>query len=209
MNSSDGRRKTISLVASLLLFSALAGYCGSRESVRPSTWARPIEIDGVPNLHKVSDTLFRSGQPSPEGLKALAALGIKTIINLRSMHPAAEETASAGLNYVEIPSRATSVKKADVLRFLAAVTESSGGPYLVHCHHGADRAGLMVAAYRVVVQNWTKEEAIREMKTGGYGFHSVYSNIVRFIRRLDAAEYRKALAKLKKNIDSAGEIVIN
>ena len=47
----------------------------------------------------------------------------------------------------------------------------SCGPFFVHCQHGSDRTGVCIAAYRIVVQGWTKQDAIREMTGGNYGFH--------------------------------------
>ena len=53
---------------------------------RPAHWAQPMQVDGVPNLHKVSDSLYRSAQPSAEGMANLKAMGIVTVVNLRSFH---------------------------------------------------------------------------------------------------------------------------
>jgi tyrosine-protein phosphatase SIW14 len=57
---------------------------------------------------------------------------------------------------------------------------------LLHCKQGSDRTGYIVAAYRMAVMNWTKEEAIREFKKGGYGYHeAAFPNIVRLLEALD------------------------
>ncbi|MBN2212120.1 MAG: hypothetical protein JW709_12050, partial [Sedimentisphaerales bacterium] len=58
---------------------------------RPATWATPIDVPGAPNLYKVSDVLYRSAQPSLEGLEQLKKLGIKTVVNLRSFHSDSDE----------------------------------------------------------------------------------------------------------------------
>ena len=62
---------------------------------------------------------------------------------------------------------------------------------LVHCWHGADRTGMMCAVYRLAVEGWTKEEAIEELTEGGYGFHSVWKNIVPYVRDLDVERLRE------------------
>ena len=41
-------------------------------------------------------------------------------------------------------------------------------PVLVHCQHGQDRTGLIIAAYRVVASGWTKPMAMDEAITSGY-----------------------------------------
>ena len=61
--------------------------CGAEEpAARPEKWAVPITCAGVPNLHKVSDKLYRSAQPTAEGMTNLVALGVKTVVNLRDNH---------------------------------------------------------------------------------------------------------------------------
>jgi len=64
---------------------------------------------------------------------------------------------------------------------------------LIHCKHGADRTGLIVAMYRIVFQNWTKEQAIDEMTQGDFGFHQIYSNIIDFIRNVDVENIKKQI----------------
>ena len=84
----------------------------------------------------------------------------------------------------------------DIVRFLRIVTDKNRQPVFVHCLHGADRTGTMCAAYRVVVDGWTKQQAIDEMTKGGYGFHPVWTNLPKLIENLDV-EKIKAKAGLK------------
>ncbi len=199
MHPDRSRRRLLSLALLLIVLSAPACVFAAMENGRPSTWARPVSVEGVPNLYKVSDSLYRSGQPENDGWKALKGLGIKTVINLRNDRSEQQEVTEAGLAYVVIPSRAEDVRKPDVLKFLAIVSDPAGAPYLVHCHHGADRTGLMVAVYRVVIEGWEKDEAIREMKRGGFGFHSIYTNISRFIKKMNVEEFRSSVSSQKKS----------
>lgn len=75
--------KSLSLIAvisvTVFLFLNTASACGAETSPthRPEGWAKLIEIKGVPNLHKVSDTLYRSAQPSAEGMRNLKAKSIQ------------------------------------------------------------------------------------------------------------------------------------
>lgn len=187
-------RVLLALVIPLLLVFLAAGNTDCRqEAPRPESWAQPVQVEGVPNLHKVSDLLYRCAQPTAAGFKQLEKMGIRTIINLRSEHSDTDELAGTNLRYYEIPSKATTVREADLLKFLKLVTNPAEGPYLVHCHHGADRTGLFVAVYRVVVQGWSKEEAIREMQKGRFGFHNTYTNIVKYLQSFDPEKFRRAL----------------
>ncbi|MGB9906713.1 MAG: dual specificity protein phosphatase family protein [Candidatus Saccharicenans sp.] len=186
----------LALVLSLFLAFLTAGTtdCGPA-GTRPENWAQPVKLAGVSNLYRVSDQLYRCAQPTAAGFKELEKLGIKTVVNLRSEHSDRNLLAGTNLKYYEIPSKATQVEEADLLKFLQIVTNPEEGPYLVHCHHGADRAGLFVAVYRVVVQGWSREEAIREMQQGGFGFHNTYTNIVKYLQIFDPEKFRRALKK--------------
>lgn len=140
---------------------------------------------GLPNLHKVSDDLYRGAQPTAEGVKELDKLGIKTIINLRSSYSDRNILAATDLAYEHIPMTPWHVEDADIVRFLQIVADRDNTPVFVHCRRGADRTGLAVAVYRIVIQGWSKDEAIDEMTQGGFAFYAGWQNLTRYIRVLD------------------------
>lgn len=158
---------------------------------RPAKWAEPVKMDGVPNLHRVSKNLYRSAQPSALGMKNLQQAGIKTVVDLRSFHSDRDEIGDLKLGYEHITMKAWHPEEEDVVRFLKIVTDPKRAPVLVHCQHGADRTGTMCAIERIFIDGWTKDEAIREMKEGGYGFHEIWANLPNWIRDLDVAAIRK------------------
>jgi len=153
-------------------------------------WAERIELPGLPNLHKVSKELYRGAQPTAEGMKQLEKLGIKTVINLRSLHSDRDEMKGTALSYEHISMTTWNVEDKDVIRFLQIVTDSSRTPVFVHCQHGADRTGTMCAIYRIAVQDWSKDEAVEEMTKGGFGFHSIWQNLPNYIRNLDVQKVK-------------------
>jgi protein tyrosine phosphatase (PTP) superfamily phosphohydrolase (DUF442 family) len=155
------------------------------EGDRPASWAEPIEVAGAPNLHKVSEGLYRSAQPTAEGMANLKELGIKTVVNLRSLHSDRDEIGASGLDYEHIRMKAWHAEDEDVVRFLKIVTDPARAPVLVHCQHGADRTGTMCAIYRLVVSGWSKEDAVNEMTKGGFGYHAVWSNLPKYLEKLD------------------------
>jgi protein tyrosine phosphatase (PTP) superfamily phosphohydrolase (DUF442 family) len=171
-------------IFALVLFNASYGAETSPAN-RPARWAIPMQMEGVPNLHKVSDTLYRSAQPSAEGMKNLKAMGIETVINLRSFHSDRDEIGDTGLAYEHIHMKAWHAEEEDAVKFLQIVTNPKRSPVLVHCQHGADRTGTVCALYRVAVDGWTKEEALKEMMEGGFGFHGIWENLIQWINRLD------------------------
>jgi protein tyrosine phosphatase (PTP) superfamily phosphohydrolase (DUF442 family) len=174
-------------VISVFVLALLNAAYGSETSPtnRPARWAIPMQMEGVPNLHKVSDTLYRSAQPSAESMKNLKAMEIETIINLRSFHSDRDEIGDTGLTYEHIYMKAWHAEEEDAVKFLQIVTNPKRSPVLVHCQHGADRTGTMCALYRVAVDGWTKEEALKEMMQGGFGFHGIWENLIQWINGLD------------------------
>ena len=67
------------------------------------------------------------------------------------------------------------------------------GPYLVHCQHGADRTGTMVAMYRMVIQGWSREKAVDELVNGGYGFHPMWKNILEYLQNVNVEKIQSAV----------------
>jgi protein tyrosine phosphatase (PTP) superfamily phosphohydrolase (DUF442 family) len=133
----------------------------------------------------VSNNLYRCAQPTTEGIRNLRSLGIKTVINLRSSHSDAEMMVGSPVSYEHIAMNAWHAEEEEAVRFLRIVTDPHRVPVLVHCQHGADRTGTMCAVYRIVVQGWSKEKALREMTEGGFGFHGIWQNLIQYIDGLD------------------------
>lgn len=160
-------------------------------ATRPAQWAQPLQVEGVPNLHRVSPVLYRSAQPTNEGMKQLKAMGIKTVVNLRSFHSDRDELKGTGLQYEHIYMKAWNAEREEAVRFLQIVMNPENQPVLVHCQHGADRTGTMCAVYRMAVQGWSKQQAVEEMTEGGYGFHEVWANLKRWLDSVDVQELRR------------------
>ena len=177
-------------IAGILVASAADQVNNSTSTNRPDRWARSIEKTGVPNLHQISDTLYRSAQPSAEGMRELKKMGVKTIVNLRSFHSDRDEIGETGLQYEHIYMKAFHPEDKELVRFLQIVTDTNRAPVLVHCQHGADRTGTMCALYRIAVCGWSKEEAIKEMREGGFGFHEIWQNLIPYIQNLDITAIR-------------------
>ena len=183
------RIAVISIFALVLVNTAYGAETSATN--RPAHWAKPIQMKGAPNLHKVSDTLYRSAQPSTEGMRNLKALGIETVVDLRSFHSDRDEIGDTGLAYEHITMKAWHPEEEDAVRFLQIVTNPKRSPVIVHCQHGADRTGTMCVLYRVAVQGWSKEEALKEMTEGGFGFHGIWENLIQWINGLDIDRIKK------------------
>lgn len=172
---------------------------------RPETWATLVAASpGLPNLHRVNATLYRSAQPTKEGFIYLAAKSslarddrpIKTILSLRAFNddaPVAPE--ASALHLEQIRFKTWHPEEEDVVKFLRIATTPTMQPVLVHCQHGADRTGTMVAIYRVAYEGWSKAQAKEEMVKGGFGFHPMWQNLLRYIDRLDIDAIKQQVTK--------------
>jgi protein tyrosine phosphatase (PTP) superfamily phosphohydrolase (DUF442 family) len=178
------------LLASLL--SPVAGRSGEPESkVRPADWAVKLDRPGLPNLHKVNDGLYRGAQPTAEGIRELEKLGIKTIVGLRATHSDKDILGKSKIAFEHIPMLTWDPTDEQVVRFLKIVTDKNRQPVFVHCQHGADRTGTICAIYRVAIDGWTKQQAIDEMTKGGFGFHSIWTSLPKFIKKLDVEKIKE------------------
>ena len=130
-----------------------------------------IIVPGITNCARVNDSVYRGAQPNGEGIKSLARLGVRTIINLRMTNDiwfAEEAEARAmGITYTNVPmsgiGRPTDEQVAKVL----LIIETSTAPVFVHCQHGADRTGTIIACYRIRHDKWPSKQALQEAKEYG------------------------------------------
>jgi protein tyrosine/serine phosphatase len=128
--------------------------------------------EAIPNFHQVNSNLYRGAQPEKGWIEKLTALKIKTVINLRGEDEgtAAEEAEAkaAGLRYFSVPLPGFSRPKDEqVERVLALINDPQNWPVFVHCHHGEDRTGTIIAVYRISHDGWTGEQAKKEAKQYG------------------------------------------
>jgi protein tyrosine/serine phosphatase len=193
MRTTTRRCSQRTLLPVVLAVAALASVASAQQAgvARPAAWAQPTQLAGVPNLHRIDSHLYRSAQPTPEGMRNLQRLGIKTIVNLRSHHSDREALAGTSLRLEEIGMTTWHVDEGGLVRALRMLADPGGGPILVHCQHGADRTGLVTAMYRIVIQGWSRNEAIREMRDGGYSYHSIWSNLLEYLRSFDLERVRR------------------
>ncbi|HMU96539.1 MAG TPA: tyrosine-protein phosphatase [Elusimicrobiota bacterium] len=170
---------------------------------RPKTWAVPLKVQGFHNLHRVNGDLYRCAQPSSAAFAELAARPVlqngdrpvKTVLSLRAFNDDEPRApADAPFQLENIRFNTWHPEDEDVVKFLRLVASPDRLPLLVHCQHGSDRTGTMVAIYRIAVQGWSKESALDEMVNGGYGFHPLWKNLRRYIRNLDVAAVKAKAA---------------
>lgn len=159
---------------------------------RPAEWAQPVEVQY--NLFQMSPTLYRSALPDSGAVPLLEKLKVGTVISFLPGSDASWLT-TPGIAQVQLPYRTNHVDDADVIKALRTIqTAEAKGPVLMHCEHGSDRTGLMAAMYRVVVQGWSKEDALNEMTRGGFGDSAHFKDGIRYMMQVDVDKLRTALA---------------
>ena len=134
--------------------------------------ARRLAAEGVPDLGEVSPTLYRGAQPTREGFRRLADMGIRIVVDLRERDLEVErrKVTKLGMHFVAIPWNCFHPEDTDMARFLRLLRDNRGKKVYVHCQTGDDRTGMMIAAYRMAEEGWTAAEAMKEMEA--YGFTS-------------------------------------
>lgn len=165
--------------------------------VRPGEWADALHgaASGLANLHRITQTLYRSAQPRHTDVTALETLGIRSVVSFRSFN--SDERVfrgHPGIERVRVPIDTWSIDDAKVLAALVAIRQAElKGAVLIHCWHGADRTGVVAAAYRMALQGWSKDAARHEMFRGGYGYHALWRNIPSYLARFDPTVMRQRL----------------
>ncbi len=140
-----------------------------------------IEID---NFGKINDNYFRGAQPKKSDYTELAALGVKTVIDLQKDGPSNEAgyVKAAGMNFFRIGMTTTDrPTDAQVAQFFKIVDDPANQPVFVHCAGGRHRTGTMTALYRMTFDGWTPAQAYNEMKQyrfEGFPDHPVLRNYV-------------------------------
>jgi protein tyrosine/serine phosphatase len=149
---------SIAVLALVLAFSALS-------FAKPNNTSFPnIKIS---NFGQMDANFYRGARPKSEDFQSLAALGIKTVIDLTDNSREREQPAveAAGMRYVNIPivdKAYPSMEQAN--EFLKVANDPNTGKFFVHCAGGRHRTGVMGAIYRFNHDHWNYDQAYAEMK---------------------------------------------
>ncbi len=157
-------------------------------------------VEPLTNFHEVTETLYRGGRPtSSDQIQFLAQSGFKAVINLQggdiknkyigfavpwfvkgeSVQEISAEGSlvfANGMEYVSLPLSSlrpvTREEAKSIAKALKIMSDPAKQPVFIHCAHGRDRTGLVVALYRMVYQNWSLKDAHDEMISKGHdGIH--------------------------------------
>jgi tyrosine-protein phosphatase SIW14 len=149
----------------------------------------------IPNFAKVTDGLYRGGRPSELDLLYLVSIGVKTDISLQggdlnnpgyetivrwwepgeipeSIAKEKDLAEKLQMTFVHAPLNSiapiTPEEDAAIDQLLLIMNDPLAQPVYIHCEHGKDRSGLLVALYRVKYQGWTAKAAYAEWAKYGH-----------------------------------------
>jgi len=159
--------------------------------------AEKLLVKDFDNLYKINDGLYRSEQPHKNEFIALEKMGIVTILNLREKVKDDKKIKKTNhLLLKQLPIKTNKMSNADIFEALQIIQQSEE-PILVHCLHGADRTGVVVAAYRMVMDNWSKQDAIQEFRLEQFGYHKkAFPELLTLLEQLDVDALKKQLKVL-------------
>lgn len=121
----------------------------------------------------VAAGIYRSGQVTDQDLHSFRLMGGVTVVRVNAdtpngyPTPAAERAAAQnyGLSHIFIPLPGFwAPDDADISHILSIVADTKNHPLLVHCQHGEDRTGMIVACYRIKFEKWSADLALLEAK---------------------------------------------
>jgi len=135
-------------------------------------------VPGIKNFDQVDAHVYRGAQPTGEGFRYLARIGVKTVIDLREAgeRAQAEERIikASGMAYVNVPMTGlTPPTEAELLKILPVLENLTGGPVFVHCWRGADRTGAVIAAYHIDHDHWDNARALQDAEAHSMGFFQI------------------------------------
>ena len=181
LHSAVARTHTAVLLA-LLLASPVVAQQGATNPNGSVVQTSAIRID---NFGRVNPNYYRGAQPAGRDYTDLAALGVKTVIDLTSDDAQANEkslTEQAGMRYFQIPMTTRQAPStAQLAEFLKLVNDPANQPVYVHCVGGRHRTGVMTAAYRMTQDGWAADQAFKEMKQYKFGADFLHPEFKQFV----------------------------
>lgn len=125
------------------------------------------------NFREVAPGIYRGGLISKESAPYLKELGIKTVLTfdneLERVHKEQKFLEEAGIKSISIPwSGWDDPNDQTIQKIHEIMNKSELQPILVHCKHGQERTGVVVATWRIAYQDWIFDQAYQEMKSCGF-----------------------------------------
>jgi tyrosine-protein phosphatase SIW14 len=187
--------KIIKHLNTILLVLGLCSFVNN--DTRPKSWAKEISIPHLHNTFLVTNEIYRGAQPSKKGFYSLDSIGIKSVLNLRNILNDNKEAKHSKQQLIHLKINTWTINYKELVEGVKLLHQAPK-PVFVHCKHGSDRTGCIVAGYRIAIQDWTIEEAIDEFKNGGFGFHEKwFQNIIVLLKSIDKTKFKQDVLSQK------------
>jgi len=145
------------------------------------------------NFYRVDSKVWRSAQPDAADFSELQKLGIREVLNLREWHDDSSAATNTAVNLHRVSMNAGHIHEQEIVEAVKILRDARG-PILVHCLHGSDRTGTVVALYRMTVDGWSRDQAIAEFTMPRYGYHAgIYPKLCRYLETVDIARFKAAM----------------
>jgi tyrosine-protein phosphatase SIW14 len=153
----------------VILTAILVSACGGQ--IPQDGAQQDLRNTDAPPITQVSDGIYRGKRPDLATLQKLVDMGVQYDIDLEDDQTAIDNetqmAAQVGLTFISHPmSGFWSPDDGEVNQILADI--SANQPVFVHCQHGQDRTGLIIALYRVFYEGWAAKDAYKEMIDMGF-----------------------------------------
>jgi len=138
----------------------------------------------IKNFGCINEKFYRGAQPTEKDYADLAAMGVKTVIDLQREGIASEQSLveGQGMKFYRIPMSDKSRPAAEQAElFLKIVNDPENQPVFVHCAGGRHRTGAMSAIYRMTHDGWSADQAYLEMKRYDFEYGMGHSPLKRYV----------------------------
>ena len=162
----------LALLLTLPVAAAQPGHTGALDNIR------------IGNFGRVNDNYFRGAQPGARDYADLAALGVKTVIDLQDYGDNAEPAMveSAGMKYVRIGmSTRVNPTQQQLEQFLHIINDPASQPVNMPCGGGRHRTGVMTAVFRMTREGWKGDQAFKEMKKYNFGPYFLHPEFKKYV----------------------------
>ena len=190
--------RTLSVVCTILAVIVLSigsgfGFADSEKEIGP----KELKELGV-NFHEVAPGIYRSGLITEKSVPGLKELGVKTVVSFDNNQKRAQAEKKfleqSGIESILIPWSGWDEPEDEVIgKILSLIEDQTKRPILVHCKHGQERTGVVVACWRITHDGWSAEKAYQEMRS--YGFRPFrYGHLKKYVYDFAGARGGKDLS---------------
>lgn len=173
--------RKVSLVSLSIVTVVIALAILSAAQTQQSDKTSKIQIK---NFGCINENFYRGAQPKERDYADLAAMGVKTVIDLQRNGPENEQSLveAQGMKFFRIPmSDSSTPAPGQGELFLKLINDPANHPVFVHCAGGRHRTGAMSAIYRITNDGWSAEQAYSEMKRYDFEYGFGHGSLKRYV----------------------------